>query len=371
MAVTTYGVNDALSNRLQAKSLSYEVTKGLEIAPLIGTGPNSIIQQKTEFKDKGDRITFGLRGRLTGDGVTENQVLEGNEEGLATFSDTLFINELAHAVRVKGEDGIDQQRVLFNMRDEGKAALADWYSERTSLAFFLQMAGYTAPTITYREQVVATSLVRTGLNATIAPSASKRLYGNSLASDQAVGAASTATMTLDLVLKAKEKARLANPRIRPVRVNGADKYVMYLHPTQVVDLQLEAQATGSISWADIQLAALRGGEISNNPIYTGAVGEYMGVVLRENEDVPTGVHSVNNTEEPNVRRAILMGAQAGVIGFSSKFDKTTPYKWVEEEFDYGRELGMSVQSLYGLKKTQFNGTDFGVITVSTYAVAHT
>lgn len=371
MAVTTYGVNDALSNRLQAKALSYEVTKGLEIAPLIGTGANNIIQQKTEFKDKGDRITFGLRGRLTGDGVTENQILEGNEEGLATFSDTLFINELAHAVRVKGEDGIDQQRVLFDVRDEGKTALADWYSERMSLSFFLQMCGYTAPTITYRELTTPVGLVRTGLNATLAPSASKRLWGNGLATDELVGAASSATMTLDLVLKAKEKARLANPRIRPVRVNGADKYVMYLHPTQVVDLQLEAQATGSISWADIQLAALRGGEISNNPIYTGAVGEYMGVVLRENEDVTTGVNSTTNVEVSTVRRAILLGAQAGVIGFSSRYDKTTPYKWVEEEFDYGRELGISAQGLMGLKKTQYNSTDFGVITVSTYAAPHT
>ena len=370
MAVTTYGPNDALSNRIQARELSYEVTKGLEIAPLIGKTPNSIIQQKTEFKDKGDRITVGLRGRLTGEGVTENQILEGNEEGLATFSDALFINELAHAVRVKSEDSIDQQRVLFDLRDEGKAALADWFSERLSLSFFLQMCGYTAPTITYREMVTPVSLVRTGLNATIAPSSSRRLFAKSLGSDQAVGADNTATMTLDLVIKAKEKARLANPRIRPVRVNGADKYVMYLHPTQVVDLQLEAQATGSISWADIQLAALRGGDTSNNPIYTGAVGEYMGVVLRENEDVTTGVHSANNTEEPNVRRAVLLGAQSGIFGMSTRYSKQTPYKWEEETFDYNRELGMSVQSIMGMKKSQFNNTDFGTITVSTYGAAH-
>lgn len=42
----------------------------------------------------------------------------------------------------------------------------------------------------------------------------------------------------------------------------------------------------------------------------------------------------------------------------------------EETFDYQRELGVSVQSLIGLKKPVFNSLDFGAITISTYAAAH-
>ena len=132
MAITQYGVNDALSNKLWARDLNHEVKKGLEIAPLIGTGANSIIQEKTEFKGKGDKITMGLRTRLIGDGVTESQTLEGNEEALSTYSDSLFVNEVAHAVRVEGEDSIDQQRVLFNLREEARDGLSDWFAELQS-----------------------------------------------------------------------------------------------------------------------------------------------------------------------------------------------------------------------------------------------
>jgi len=368
MATTNYGVNDALAVKTWARDLAYEVKKGLEIAPLIGTTPNSIIQLKTENKSAGDKVTVGLRTRLRGAGVSEGTTLEGNEESLTTYSDSVLVNELAHAVRVAGEDTIDQQRVLFNLREEGKMALADWYAERLSLSFFIQGCGYTASSITYRGVSTSLSTLYTGLNSVSAPT--NRIYATG-STDQAVGASSSSTMTLDMVVKAKEKAQTMNPKIRPVRINGADKYVMYVHPYQVTDLKLEAQASGSISWADIQLAALQGGQTSGNPIYTGAIGEYDGVILRENEDVTTGVHSSNDTEEANVRRAVLFGAQAMLFAQSSRFSKNSPYKWVEEEFDYGRQLGISAQGILGMKRAQFNSVDFGAVVVSTYAAAHT
>lgn len=369
MALTTYGVNDSLTAKVWARDLNREVTKGLEIAPLIGTGPNSIIQQKTELKSGGDRVTVGLRMQLKGSGQTEGSVLQGNEEALTTYSDNLFINELVHAVRSKGEDSIDQQRVLFDLREEGKMAMADWWAERLSLSFFTQICGYTGTSITYRGVVTTIDTRYTGLNAALAPSTNRVIYATG-STDQAVQASTSSTFNFDLVVKAKEKAMTANPKIRPVMINGQPKYVMYIHPYQLVDLQLEAQATGSISWADVQLAAITGGEISGNPIYTGAAGEYNGVVLRVNEDVTTGLHSTTGAEQTSVRRAVLMGAQAALFGTSSKFSKDSPYKWVEEEFDYGRELGISAQGLFGLKKAQFNSQDFGTVVVSTYAAAH-
>lgn len=369
MAITRYGPGDALAVRLWARDLAVETRKGLEIAPLIGTSANSIIQEKTEFKGKGDSMTFGLRVQLVGDGVSEHQTLEGNEEKLATFSDSLQINEIAHAVRVEGEDSIDQQRVLFDLRTEARDGLKDWFAERMSLWFFIQMAGYTGNTMTYRDRVIGLGPTYRGLNEVRAPSSGRVVRQNGKATDEALVSADV--MTLDLVTKVKERARLANPKIRPVRVNGADKYVMYLHPTQVTDLKLSAQGDGPISWADIQLAALQGGERTNNPIYTGAIGEYDGVVFRENEDVVPGMNSTTGAEITTVRRALFLGAQAGAIGFSSKYSKSSPYKWVEKTFDYERELGVSVQGLMGMKKTRFDGQDFGSIVVPTYAAAHT
>lgn len=369
MAVATYGVNDALAVKLWARDLMHEVPKGIEVAPLIGSNANAIIHQKTELKDTGDKVTFGLRTKFSGAGKTEGQVLEGSEESLTTFSDSVVVNELDHAARVKNGNTIDVQRVPFDMREEARMALTDWFGERESLWVFIQLSGYTASSITYRGTSTTLSAVYRGNNTVTAPSTNRKLFGGSgLTTDQGVNADSTATFNLNLIDKAKEKAMLANPKIRPISINGSDKYVIYLHPTQVYDMRT---TTSDGQWLDIQRAALMGGENSDNPIFTGALGEYNNVVIRQSEDVVTGVHSSTAAEQTNTRRALFLGAQAGCFAMSSKFSKNNPYKWVEKTFDYDRELGVSVQSIMGMKKTIFNSEDYGVITISTYAATHT
>ncbi len=37
---------------------------------------------------------------------------------------------------------------------------------------------------------------------------------------------------------------------------------------------------------------------------------------------------------------------------------------------YERELGVSTQTVWGIKKATFGGQDFGTIVATTYAVAH-
>lgn len=361
MATTTYGVNDALAVKLWAKKLAVEALKATPIAPLIGTSSDSIIHRKTELnKAAGDKVTFGLRTQLTGDGVTENETLEGNEEALTTYSDAVLINELSHAVRVRNKGTIDQKRVPFNLRDEGKSGLRDWYAKRMSVSFFNQVCGYTPETRTKY----------TGLNAVLAPTSGRRVICE---------ASSTADEDLDsndlISLKwldyAKELAQTADNGggpIRPVMIGGDEKYVVYLHPYQVVDLRTDATTAGN--WFDIQKAGIQGGQISKNPIYTGALGEYNGMVLRQAFDVMPGVNSSTGASISTVRRAVLLGAQACALGFAEGNDADT-FSWVEELFDYERELGVSAQTMFGMKKTVFNGQDFGVITISSYAAKHT
>jgi hypothetical protein len=45
------------------------------------------------------------------------------------------------------------------------------------------------------------------------------------------------------------------------------------------------------------------------------------------------------------------------------------FSWVEESFDYGNQLGVSAGSIFGMKKTRFNSTDFATFVVSTYSPA--
>lgn len=365
MSVTTYGVNDSLANKLWSKKLAVEVSKATAIAPLIGTSTNSIIQLKDETqKAAGDKVTFGLRTQLIGDGVSESQVLEGNEEALTTYADSIFINELAHAVRVKNDQTIDAQRVPFSLRDEANSGLTDWYADRLSMMFFMQVGGFTAPTMAFEGRTVTIGPVHYGFNAPTAPTSGRIIRAGSQASDQALTSADV--FNLQLIDKAVEAAKVANPKIRPVNVNGEKVYVMYLHPYQVTDLRT---STSTGQWLDIQKAAYMGSR-ANNPIFDGSLGMYNGVVLREAEHVVPGVNGSTGAQITTVRRAVLLGAQAAVTAFGMK---TAPekYKRVEELFDYQRELGVSVQTVLGMKKAVFNSQDFGAIVVSTYAAAHT
>lgn len=65
-----------------------------------------------------------------------------------------------------------------------------------------------------------------------------------------------------------------------------------------------------------------------------------------------------------LRRAALS------VGFGKEFSKGSHFKWVEELFDYERELGVSAQTVWGIKKNVYNGLDFGTLVATTYAVKH-
>src|SRR5437588_12440655 len=144
MATTSFGVNDALAVKLWSKMLDAEALKATEIAPLIGDDANSIIQRKTETsKGAGDKVSFGLRMQLSGDGFTENETAEGNGESLTIYSDAIVINELGHVVGVKSENTIDAQRVPFDLRSQARSGLKDWWAKRWSVSFFNAVAGNT------------------------------------------------------------------------------------------------------------------------------------------------------------------------------------------------------------------------------------
>lgn len=352
MATTSYGVNNALAVKAWSKKLFVDALKKTYFEKFMGKTATSLIQIKDEVsKGPGDRITIGLRMQLSGDGVQGDGTLEGNEESLTTYSDNVYIDQLRHAVRSSGK--MSEQRVPFSVRDEAKSGLEDWWAGRLDAWFFNQLAGNTAVSDTRY----------TGNQAAVAPSTNRKVFVNGSADESQTA---TYVFNLNLIDKCVERAGIYSPTIRPIKVNGEDKYVMFLHPYQVYDLRT---STSSGQWLDIQKAAMMGGQIDKNPIYTGALGEYNNVILHQAYRVPTGVNSSTGAAISTVRRAIFCGAQAACMAYGQK-DQGGEMSWVEELFDYQNQLGVSAGMIAGLKKTQFNSEDFGTITVSTYAAAH-
>lgn len=349
MAETAYGVNAPEAKKLWSSQLAREALKATWIQRFIGDGSDAVIQTYADTKkDSGDRVRITLRMQLTGDGVSGDSTLEGNEEALSTYTDDLFIDQLRHAVKSAGK--MTQQRIPWSIREEAMLGLRDWWAGRMDTAFFNQMCGYT-PQNDPRY---------TGMNAVIAPDAAHAFRVNGKANDQSLIAGDEFTLgSIDALVAA---AKLAVPVIRPIKVDGDDRYVMVIHTNQVTQLRTTT-ATGQ--WLDIQKAAMTGDGSKNNPIMTGALGMYNGVVLHESTRITPGVSSATGLTVATARRAVLMGAQAGFIAFG-KGQSFENFDWNEELFDYGNKLGVEAGLIHGLKKARFNNADFGVLTLSSF-----
>lgn len=348
MAVSEWGVNSPVAVKLWSRKLFQEALKQCWMYKFIGNSDNSMIQLLDDTqKGPGDRITVPLRMQLTSLGIQGDSTLEGNEEALQIYTDNLYINQLRNAVRSGGK--MSEQRVPFSVREQAQMALSDWYANVFDLGLFNQLAGVAAA-----DTRIAANNVPT------APSANNVVYANGNTSEAAVASATASNvMKLQFIDFALEKAKLNSPAIRPVKLMGDDYYVMFLHPYQVTALRTN---TGAGQWLDIQKAAMTGGEITKNPIFTGSLGMYNNVILHESTRVPTVV--------AGAYRSILCGAQAATVGFGQD-SAGNKISWTEELFDYGNQLGVAAGMIWGAKKMVFNSQDFGVITVITSGQAGT
>lgn len=370
MAATSFGTNDPLAVKLWSKKLSVEALKQTWASKFMGDSTDAIIQIKDETKKSaGDQITFGLRVQLTGAGVLGDGTLQGAEEALTTYSDSVVINQLRHAVRNGGR--MTAQRVPFDLRQEALSGLRDWWAARIDQSFFNHVNGNT----------VQTDVRFTAMNATVAPDSGHLLRVGSAGNagtDQSIS--TTETFTLTILDNAVERARSFDPNVtalsvtdgiqsgfplRPCNVNGTEYYVAVLHPAQITSLRALSSTAGN--WFDIQSSAMKGGEIEDNPIFTGALGVYNNCVLHGDARINLGVNSTSaTTAVANTRRAAFLGAQAVICGFG-RDNGPERFTWVEELFDYENQLGVSAGTIFGMVKTTFNSTDFGVIALSTYA----
>lgn len=354
MATTLYQTGNALAVKVWAKKLFEEALKQTYFSRFMGSGTDNVVQIKDEMaKGPGDRITIGLRMQLSGAGIQGDGTLEGNEEGLVTYSDNVFIDQLRHAVRSAGK--MSEQRVTFDVREECRMGLQDWFADRLDQSFFNQIAGNTAQTDTRY----------TGNQAAVAPDAAHKKFVNSNETTDA-SISTTSVFSLTVIDKAIEAAVTASPLVRPIKYQGENMYAAFLHPVQVTDMRI---STTTGQWLDIQKAAMTGGRVNDSPIFTGALGVYNNVVLHSSFRVPQAVNASTSLAIASTRRAVLCGAQAAVMAYGQN-SSDSQMTWVEELFDYGNQLGVSAGLIFGIKKMVFNSGDFGTITIPTYAATH-
>jgi len=324
MATGVSTIPNELVKKLWGKQLWMEAEESLFFKKFIGENEDSIIQKVSDLKkDSGDTITIPLLMKLSGDGVTGDNTLEGNEEQMTFYHMPVTVDQIRHAVRIKGK--MEEQKSAVKLRTAAKTALKTWLVEKIEKRFFATLG--TSPT------------------------SSRVLYGGDATAPGEIVAADKLTTTL--ISTAKRKAMMATPKIRPVRVDGREYYVMVVHPYAARDLKTDN------AWLSAQqYANLRGD--ANNPIFTGALGIWDGVALWEHPWVRLTTEGASGA---NCCYNTLLGAQAGAWAVAKETF------WEEEDFDYHNSVGFATGVIDGFKKSQFGASgseqDFGVITVIT------
>lgn len=359
---------DALRQELWGKELFDDVARDVKnILKFVGTDENNIVQVSRELGKKGgDTETFGLMTQLTGNGVTGDDELEGNEEPALTFEEQVSIDQIRNAVRTKGK--LDMQKVSYDMIKEYREKVRLWMKQFMIRQIFLKAGGVTNTGLVDTNGVVYSANALWSNTPNFIPDADEAAgIGARYLCSETTGTdalASNDTMTLDTVTRAATLAKLASPGIQPIEIDGDEFYVMFLHPLQARDIKI------SSDWKTAQQnAQIRG---DKNPVFKGALGYWSNVLLLESEYVPWLDVSVAGNSfrgaavgtdcAVDAARALLFGKQAVLMAECSNPDALTV-----ETFDYGNKTGVAGSFIGGIQKSVFNSKEFGVIAVDTAA----
>lgn len=338
MAKTAFSTSNDLTKKAWEEKLFRDSVKEAYFSKFQGSGSDSIVQVKEQLtKDKGDKITFGLRMRLVGAGVTSGQILEGNEERLVTHSNSVTLEQYRHAVRDDG--ALSRQRAMFEISDEARSAIKDWMSEKVDQLAF--------------------DAIGVGAGATVDPS--KIFYKTGASTFLATGTAATAKsalvaadskLTLNFMSFIKAFAKTGGNRtyvpLRPVKIDGKEYFVMLVHPDALFDLKTTTE------WQTAQREAADRGK--TNPLFTGAAGVFDSVIVHEHENCAIGTDAGSGANVPWTK-AVFLGAQSLVWAWGQRPEV------IQETFDYKNEEGYGISMIAGVAKSKFNSLDYGSLGV--------
>jgi len=360
---------DALRPEIWQKALYEDRIDNLYFTQnkMMGGDENNIVQILPDLKkEKGDTITLGLTSKMSGEGVDGDNELEGNEERLLPYSESISIDQHREGVRLTGK--LDERKNAYDMRKDAKNKLTVKMDEFIERQIFLKLGGVTLTTVTDINGVVV-SKKATWSNTptkiadadTAAGTGARYLCANSGGAD-----AMTADdkLTPALIMRARIKAANCMPKIKPLKIKGQNWWVMFVHSWQMYDLMNNAVMT-----AALRDAWWRGDE---NPLFHNASLVWNQVIIHEHEYCPfLDVSVVGNNFNAaasgtnyavDTFRALLCGQQA--IGYA---ECTNTNGWVEESFDYKNKVGFATGTIGGIDKVMFNSKEYGVITVDTAA----
>lgn len=317
----------------------------------MGTDETAIFQMKEELlKKKGDSVTFALVNELTGNGVTGNNTLMGNEERLGSRSQKITVDVLRHAVAV---DDWDDQKSVIDLRNAAKTQLREWAMKKMRDACIdalgmVDGATYAASTAGARNTWWGNNSDRV-----VCGTVSANYVGSVFATDIAkIG--STEIFSPTALSLMKRKAQAASPKVKPIYVKEMDQewYVCFVNSRSWRDLT-EANSTSNLMTLANRDARVRG---VDNPIFTGDSLVWDGIIIREIPEI-SPLTDISGSSGAAIAPVYLCGAQAVGIAYAQRTKSTTNVT------DYEFLHGVGVQEIRRIEKLRF-GTAVGADTTT-------
>lgn len=370
MALTNFNLLTTEQKTVWAMDFWKQARNHSFINTFLGEGPNSLVQHITSLtkSEKGARAVITLLADLTGDGVAGDRTLEGNEEALRTYDQVIRIDQLRHANRSTGR--LADQKSVVDFRKFSRDTLAYWVADRIDQLAFLTLAGWAYDYNTDGTARVGSAFTQLEFAADVAAPSTNRvaMWDVSAASPLLTGSAVSGaggtsnlaagdTPTWNMFLELKRYAK--ETYMRGVMADGEETYHAFLTPAAMAKLKQDDNFR-----QNVRHSAERGGA---NQLFTGGSVKIDGIILHEFRHVPhwsAATAAVSGTEAVAGSTVLFCGAQALAMA-----DIGTP-EWVEKDFDYDNQHGISAGKMLGFLKPKFTNQyisgsttteDFGVI----------
>lgn len=343
-----------------------------------GSGSNAMITRVTELtkSDKGTKAVITLLADMTGDGVTGDNTLEGNEEALRAYDITIELDQLRFANRIAGR--LADQKSVVNFRETSRDALAYAMADRIDQLSFLTLAGvaYTHKTNGALRSVLASGQNLSNLEFAAdvsAPTASRhrRVSGDNIVAGDTTAVTATDKLKYRHIVDLKAYAK--DQYIRGVRSAGNDEmFHLFVTPQQMAALKLDSDFL-----ANVRNAGIRG---PSNQLFAGSSSLMVdGVMVHEFRHVFNTSGATTGTSANAGAAGYKWGANANIVGARALFCGAQALAMadiglpdiVEDTFDYQNQSGISIGKIFGLRKPKYNSDvtanvqDFGVIALDT------
>ena len=375
MALTNFGT--LTGDQLQTWSRDFwKVARNQSfINQFAGSGSNAMVQRVTELtkNQKGTKANITLLADMTGDGITGDNTLEGNEEALRAFDISIELDQLRFANRIAGR--MTDQKTVVNFREQSRDALAYAMADRCDQLAFLSMSGvaYTHKNnggLRTTSGTAGHELVDLEFASDVsAPTSDRHLRINGAGLSAGDTTAVTASDKIGYKHIVNLKAFAKDNYIRGIRGAGnQETFHMFVTPQQMADLKLDSDFI-----ANVRNAGVRG---SSNSLFAGSSSLMVdGVMIHEFRHVFNTSGATTGTSSNAGAAGYKWGADADVVGGRALFcgaqalalaDIGLP-EMVEDTFDYGNQSGISVGKIFGLRKPKYNSDisgsvqDFGII----------